>query len=139
MKVYRGITVAVAAAAALTVAGCKTDNASGSSSGSKSTKASSDPFSHPEDVKVTACAADPTTGWADAKVVVTNHSSKSSNYVITIAFESKDGKTQIGTGAVIVQNLLPGQSSSPQDANSLQAAPAGGYVCKISDAQRNAA
>jgi hypothetical protein len=45
-------------------------------------------------------------------VTVTNHSSKRSDYMITVALESADGHTQYDTADVYVQNLEPGQTSS---------------------------
>jgi hypothetical protein len=45
-------------------------------------------------------------------VTVTNHSSKRSDYVITVALESADGHTQYDTADVYVQNLEPGQTTS---------------------------
>jgi len=94
-------------------------------------------FQHPEDVKITSCGVDDA-GFADAKLTITNTSSKASDYVVTVAFESPDGSKQVGTGTALVNSLQPGQSSD-QDANSLSSAAAGSFVCKISSAQRNAA
>lgn len=91
--------------------------------------------SHAEDVAIAACTPDEL-GNASAQVVVTNHSSKSSNYLITIAMESKDGKTQVGTGNVVVNNLGPGQASSPQTADSVTPAPPAGYTCRVADITR---
>jgi hypothetical protein len=119
-------------ASALTVvavAGCNT-------SGTKGSGTSNDTFQHAEDVKITSCVKDPTSGFADAKVTVTNNSSKPSNYVITIAFDNADG-SQLATSPVFVSNLDPGQSSV-QDANAITDATPG-YTCKIADATRNAA
>jgi hypothetical protein len=121
--------------------GCQSSS-SGSSSGTSGTTSSSSSkapaaVDHAEDVTITACTADTTTGYLDAKVKVTNHSSKTSNYAITIAFESKDGSEQLDTGIVAVNNLAPGQSSD-QDAVSLKSAPAGGYNCKLADLTRYA-
>lgn len=116
---------------------------SSSPTGSPSTQAShksssnSKPFQHTEDVKITSCAADEL-GFANAKVVVTNHSSKGSNYVITVAFEAQNGTVQVGTGTAVINDLQPGQSSVEQDANSLEKAPASGFTCRISDATRYA-
>jgi hypothetical protein len=45
-------------------------------------------------------------------VTVTNHSSKRSDYMITVALESADGHTQYDTADVYVQNLEPGQTTS---------------------------
>lgn len=45
-------------------------------------------------------------------VTITNHSSKRSDYMITVALESADGHTQYDTADVYVQNLEPGQTTS---------------------------
>ena len=45
-------------------------------------------------------------------VTITNHSSKRSDYLITVAVESADGHTQYDTADVYVQNLEPGQTTS---------------------------
>jgi hypothetical protein len=42
---------------------------------------------------------------------VTNHSSKASNYLITAAVESPDGKTQYDTSTLVVLRLAPGQTT----------------------------
>jgi hypothetical protein len=46
------------------------------------------------------------------QVTVTNHSSKRSDYMITVALESADGHTQYDTADVYAQNLEPGQTTS---------------------------
>ncbi|WP_256790127.1 hypothetical protein [Frankia sp. AvcI1] len=137
---HKSIIPALTLAAVAALAGCNSSSGGGSTGSSGSSAKTSKPAAgpaHAEDVTITACAADPTTGFAAAKVTVTNHSSKPSNYAITIAFESTDGKTQIGTGLVAVNNLAPGQQS-PQDANSLTAA-SGPFTCKVADITRYAA
>ncbi len=44
------------------------------------------------------------------KVTLKNNSSKASDYMATVIFESPDGKTQYGTGALFVVGLEPGQT-----------------------------
>lgn len=90
-----------------------------------------------KDVAITACTADDL-GYMDAKVTITNNSSKTSNYIVTIAFDSPDGKTQLATGTAIVNDLQSGQKS-PQDANGLQDANGATFTCRISDVSRYAA
>jgi transcription elongation factor len=125
-------------AAAVLAAGCKTSTGGTSSTGSTPGAATTSKApAHSEDVTISNCGNDDA-GFAAAKVVVTNHSSKTSNYAITIAFESPDGATQIGTGLVAVENLAAGQASAPQDASSLQT-PTGVYTCKVADVTRYAA
>jgi hypothetical protein len=119
-----------------------TNNVAPKPSASASKKANSgggsnNSLDHPEDVTIQSCASDEA-GFATAKVVVTNNSSKPSTYFVEVAFDSKADGSQIGTGNVFVDQLQSGQQSSPQDANSLQTAPASGYTCKVVSSQRTA-
>lgn len=98
--------------------------------------AKSGPLQHAEDVTITSCAPDATTHYYAAMVTITNHSSKTSNYSITIAFDSPDGATQYDTGLVAADNLGPGQSKM-DSATSLKDA-AGPYTCKLADVTRYA-
>jgi len=90
-----------------------------------------------KDVQVTACGTDSSLGtnMIKSKVKVTNNSSKASSYVITVAFESADGTTQIDTGNVAIQNLAPGQSTV-QDVLTGGTAPGGKFNCKVADVTR---
>jgi hypothetical protein len=152
-KKHTGLKVTGAVMGVLIVVGI-ISSAAGGSSGKTSSTASSSTTSpvashtagaltnstnsaHPPtaDVAVTACSADDL-GDVDAKVVVTNHSSKTSNYLITIAMTSRDGATQIDTGNAVVNNLAPGQATAPQDAMGSQTAPAGGFACKVAQVDR---
>lgn len=125
------LTVALAVGV-LAVAGCASTGKSGSTA-----KKTSKPLSHLEDAKIVSCAKD-ASGFASAKVQVINNSSKPSNYIVTVAFESKDGSTQIGTGLASINSLQPKQKAV-EDANSLKEAPAAGFTCKVSDVTRLAA
>jgi len=116
--------------------GGKSSSSSSPAVQSSTGSSGSQPLQHASDVVVTSCVPD-SVGFAAAKVVVTNTSSKASNYVITVTFESAGGATQVGTGLATVDGLLPGQKSVPQDVSSLQAAPAG-YTCRVTDVTRYA-
>ena len=90
------------------------------------------------DVTITKCAPS-TNGFSgpEATVSVVNHSSKTSNYIITVAFESPNGATQLDTGNAAVQNLAAGQSNRnggifESELNSQQ------FVCKVADVTRYA-
>ena len=116
--------------------------ASGSSNSDKTkpssnagTKTLSNNGSHPPqaDVTLTGCSAD-SLGYLQALVKVTNNSSGRSNYLIDVAFESKDGATQLDTTSAMVNNLNSGQSSN-QTAGSLTKA-AGSFTCKVTDVNR---
>lgn len=118
----------------------KNDDSTAKSQGNTGTKNSSGSAQksvtdHSEDVKITKCAKDPTTEFPTATVSVTNNSSKASDYSITVAFESSDGKTQYDTGLAAVSNLAPGQSTS-QDASSLKTDVPSGFTCKVASADR---
>ena len=86
---------------------------------------------------ISKCAlADNSFEGPDATLTVTNHSSKASNYIITVAFDSPDGKTQLDTGNADVQNLAPGQNTSVHASslkNELRSQP---FICKVADVTR---
>jgi hypothetical protein len=63
------------------------------------------------DVVIGKLATQADTNLSEAPVTITNRSSKRSDYFVTVALESSNGKTQIDTSTVFVQNLEPGQSS----------------------------
>jgi hypothetical protein len=69
---------------------------------------------HPpaRDVKVAKCEVDNSydLNMATASLKVTNHSSKTSDYVITVEFVSGDG-TRVGESAAILNALRPSQSA----------------------------
>jgi hypothetical protein len=67
-------------------------------------------------------------------VRITNHSSKRSNYVVDIVFESSDGARQLATRSVFVNDLEPRQSTQRQ-AGSLAPSP-GDFDCRVSQVQR---
>jgi len=73
-------------------------------------------------------------GHMTADVRITNRSSKRSNYVVDVAFESPDGTRQLATEPVFVNDLGSGQVSE-QTANSLTGS-SGDFECDISQVQR---
>jgi hypothetical protein len=64
-----------------------------------------------KDVTLGAITIEPTLSIPQVPVTVTNHSSKRSNYIIEVSLESADGKTQLDTTTVAVENLEPRQAS----------------------------
>jgi hypothetical protein len=64
------------------------------------------------DVAVAGCVAPagPGEGWS-ADLTVTNHSSKPSDYTITVAFDSADGKTQVDTATASADRIEHGASA----------------------------
>ncbi len=89
-----------------------------------------------KDVKITSCAKDATLGYVSAGVLITNHSSKPSNYLVTVVFESPDGSTQLGTGIAAANDLQPGQKA-PETAAGLDQV-TGKFTCRVSAVTRYA-
>jgi len=90
-----------------------------------------------DDVTVAGCSVD-AVGDPVAHVTTLNHSSKTSNYIVQVVFETSDGATQIDTGMVAVNNLAPGQTSN-DDAATFKSTPAGSFTCKVGNVTRYAA
>jgi hypothetical protein len=85
------------------------------------------------DVQLTDCL--PTdAGHMASTVTITNHSSKRSNYVVDIVFESPGGSRQLATRSVFVNDLEPGQATR-QQASTLTAPPER-FDCRVSEVQR---
>jgi 5-hydroxyisourate hydrolase-like protein (transthyretin family) len=64
------------------------------------------------DVKLGAIRVDAKLGTPSAEVTITNHSSKTSNYIVDLSITSTDGKTQIDAAMVSAQGLAPGQTTT---------------------------
>jgi hypothetical protein len=114
-------------------------NASGGNATHKDSNTKTDQLSNSDaeqNVSITSCAVDPSTHWPTAKVKVTNPTSKNSTYLITVAFESQDGKTQYDTGLATVDSLSHGQTTT-DTAQGLKTV-TGTLACRITDVQRMA-
>jgi hypothetical protein len=85
------------------------------------------------DVELTDCL--PTgAGFMASTVRITNHSTKRSNYVVDVVFESADGSRQLAARSIFVNDLEPGQATQ-QQAGTLTPSPAR-FDCRISQVQR---
>ena len=136
--VWRTAAVAALIAGAVgVVAGCGSAPAAGGSSR---------PFrgtvQHPAraDVTVQKCGV-PSDGFAgpQATVRVLNHSSKRSDYIISVAFESPDGQTQLDTSLTTVHDLEPHQQAfgdAPSLNTDLRTAQ---FRCRVQDVVRTSA
>jgi hypothetical protein len=92
-----------------------------------------------DDVSVADCGPAEGTAFMRAAVDVLNHSSEPSNYIITVAFESRDGGRQLATSTAVVNGLGPDQTTTTE-ANSFQEAPGGqAFSCTVNQVQRFAA
>lgn len=131
-----GISSSLLALAASGETAGTSGNSDSSSASSDSGDSSGSGDNIPEDdVDIASCTTD-SLGSPEAKIKITNHSSKPSNYIVEVAFESADGSTQIDTSMVAVNNLQPGQSAT-EDAVTFGEAPSD-FVCKITDVTRYA-
>lgn len=70
----------------------------------------------------------------DAVVSITNHSSSTQSYYVTVAFESRDGGVQYDTAFATVDNLGPGQTTTAKASGFKQIQ--GDMVCKIASVGR---
>lgn len=135
-----GVLIAIIAIVSVASSGGKDKTPTASNNGNNQNTVTGNNQAAAKDVEIAECGTDDSLGTntIKSKVKVTNNSSKPSNYLITVAFESADGGTQIDTGNVAVQNLAPGQSTV-QDVLTAGTAPAGKFNCKVADVTRLAA
>lgn len=137
-----GVILLIIIIAVASSAGSNSSNNNASPKASNSSKANNgtarSPLDHREDVTISSCATDASLNAPSAKVTVKNSSSKPSDYIVTIAFNSPDGKTQYDTGIASVSNLAPGQTGTDTATSLKQGLPAQ-FVCSVVDATRTSA
>jgi len=71
-----------------------------------------------------------------ATLAITNNSSKPSNYIISITFESPDGSQRYAEGFAATNNLPNGQTSNTEAAGLTQAPAGQKFVCKVAKVTR---
>lgn len=86
-----------------------------------------------DDVKITKCA-DSSFGVPEVEIQVTNHSSKRSSYMVTIAFEDA-ANVKAGDATDFVNNVEPGQVARSQPFGT---ATGEWSTCRITDVERTA-
>ncbi|MHA6759802.1 hypothetical protein [Streptacidiphilus sp. PAMC 29251] len=101
-----------------------------SRSSSKSTNKTHPPA---DDVRISSCAVDPTTGFPTAKLTITNQSSKTSTYLVTVEFDKADG-TRVSEGATGSTSVAPGQKVETSAGGPDQVS--GKISCKVTDVTR---
>jgi hypothetical protein len=130
------VVIIIGAAVASGGGDTSTDTASSSSgnSGISSGLGSKDATA---DIQDFDCGVTDIIGVTYPSVTVKNNSSKASNYVIEIVFESADGSTKYDETSVFISNLQPGQTMTEKGiiTNDLPS----GTVCFVSEVQRTAA
>jgi hypothetical protein len=132
LKVDRRVPILVAVALGSVAVAASGGTSSGGSPGSGSN-------SHPAtaDVRIAKCAVskNPFEG-PKATLSVTNHSSKPSDYIITIAFNSPDGTHQLDTGDASIDNLGPGQQTTTTAVSLESGLRKKKFVCQVADVLR---
>jgi hypothetical protein len=88
------------------------------------------------DVELAGCEVDATLHWPSAQLKVTNHSSKSSNYMIQVEFVDAAG-TRIGEGVAATNNLAAGQAATLKAQGATDTK--GKISCKVTNVTRYAA
>ena len=128
--------------------GGKNDSAAGSANNDvgvpSSATVSSAPLSHfttashpaADDVDLAGCELDHDTGFGTATLAVTNHSSKESNYIVTVEFADAHG-TQVGTADGFVNNVSSGQRARSSAVGTYDG-PEAGVTCQIKSVDRMA-
>lgn len=87
------------------------------------------------DVKITGCEVSDATGWPKADVLITNRSSKTSNYIVSVEFVDASGK-RLGDAMAASNNVAP-QQEVEEDAQSLDKVE-GKVSCKVTKVTRYA-
>ncbi|CAL9352813.1 FxLYD domain-containing protein [Streptomyces pilosus] len=104
--------------------------------GSDKSGAAASKANEPEDdVELTKCGTDDSGMFPQAELTVTNRSSKTSNYLISVEFTDEAG-TRKGEGTAALNNLAPDQRAE-EKAVGLSDAPSG-LKCKITKVTRYA-
>ena len=104
-------------------------------SGSTSPLSGSNNTAHPPaaDVTVTSCRVDPSTNWPAARLEITNHSSKTSNYTVQVQFLNSSG-TRVADGLAAASNVAPGERAL-ETAQSLDTV-SGNVTCNVTSVER---
>ncbi|MFJ9770849.1 FxLYD domain-containing protein [Kitasatospora sp. NPDC101157] len=89
-----------------------------------------------KDVEVTGCVVDPAIHWPTANLKVTNHSSRTSNYIIQVEFVDKSG-TRVGEAPAATNNLAAGGSATLKALGATEVK--GEITCRVSGVNRFAA
>ncbi|NUS76689.1 MAG: hypothetical protein HOV70_10880 [Streptomyces sp.] len=87
------------------------------------------------DVKITGCEVSSATGWPKADVLITNRSSKQSNYIVSVEFVDGTGK-RLGEAFAATNNVAAGQEVE-EDAQSLDKVE-GKVECRVTKVTRYA-
>ncbi|MDV5145905.1 FxLYD domain-containing protein [Streptomyces sp. SBC-4] len=87
------------------------------------------------DVRITACAVDPATKWPSAELLITNRSSKASNYIVEVEFVDASNK-RLGEALATSSGVAPEQRSEVRAQGLTQVSAK--ITCRITDVTRTA-
>ncbi|MEV7895298.1 FxLYD domain-containing protein [Streptomyces cyaneofuscatus] len=87
------------------------------------------------DVEITGCEVSDATGWPKADVLITNRSSKTSNYIVSVEFVDGSGK-RLADAMAASNNVAAGQEVE-EDAQALDKV-AGKVECRVTKVTRYA-
>ncbi|MFJ6618173.1 hypothetical protein ACIQOW_11460 [Kitasatospora sp. NPDC091335] len=89
-----------------------------------------------KDAEITKCTINDLLKMPEAEVKITNHSSKSSNYIVQLEFTDASG-TRVAEGAAATNNLAPNQAAVQKAPGAAQVT--GKVSCRITNVTRYAA
>jgi hypothetical protein len=137
---FRRVAIVVVTGAGLIAAIASGSNSSSSGGKSGTTVAGQTGNAGLQDVTISKCVlADNQFEGPEATLTVTNHSSGTSNYLITVAFDSPNGGQQLDTGNATVQNLAANQSTTTTAPSLKQQLRSQPFTCKVASVDRFAA
>jgi hypothetical protein len=113
-NILLGIVGLIVAIAVATNVGGGSKRSGSSNSGSSNSGVSQGVASQDAagDVKLGPVQAPDVLGIRYETITVVNHSSKRSDYIVDVAAQSADGKTQYDTGTALINNVDPSQTAS---------------------------
>ncbi len=131
------IWLAAVAVAAAALTGCTGAGTSSAGSNGKGTSSVDSKEEHrpDDDVQIMACSKQDFGNWPQAKLKVTNHSSKVSDYIVQVEFLDASG-TRKAEGTAVVSNLARGRTAEETAAGLAEVA--GKVTCRITDVSRTA-
>jgi hypothetical protein len=112
----------------------KGSSAASGETGTKSVQ-SSGSSAAANDVTIDACVADETLGLITPKLTILNHSSKQSNYLVSLNIEDSSG-TKLGEATAASNNVDPGQTAKVDGLSGYKAS--GPVTCKVKSVTRYA-
>lgn len=128
------VMIAVGLAALIGSGSSKPGGGGGGGGGGGHKTSASHGGSAANDASIVSCTT--TNGQPTAKVKIVNHSSKTSNYIVTVAFDSSDGKVHLvsSLSSSSTSNVAPGGTIVQNTAVSKTVS--GKFTCKVQSVTR---